>query len=128
MSEITTNVNWTATLLGAAAAFALGWLWYSQKLFGAKWAQGAGISLDDKTAPPAAAMLAQAIATFLLAWVVGVTAANEALLTMILIALTIAAMVISAGLFARKSGQAIAIETGYIVAMVAVMIICQAML
>jgi hypothetical protein len=125
MGEITTDVNWIATVVGAAIAFALGWLWYSPKLFGHKWAQGVRISFDDKTAPPMMAMLTQAIATFLLAWVVAVTAVNDALLTIILITLTIVVMVISSGLFAQKSRYAIATEAGYIVAMVVVMIICQ---
>lgn len=128
MGEITTNVNWIATVVGAVIAFALGWLWYSPKLFGEKWAQGVRISFDDTAAPPLMAMLMQAIATFLLAWVVAVTAVNDALLTIILITLAIVAMVISGGLFAQKNRYAIATEAGYIVAMVVVMIICQAVI
>ena len=34
MSEITTNVNWVAVVVGAVLAYLLGWLWYSPKLFG----------------------------------------------------------------------------------------------
>jgi len=128
MNEVTTNVNWIAMILGAVVAFASGWLWYSPKLFGSKWAEGVGISLDTASAPPAMAMLMQVISTFLLAWVVAITAANDALLTMILITLTIVAMVISAGLFAKKSNYAIATEAGFIVAMVVIMIVCQGVL
>jgi hypothetical protein len=128
MSEITTNVNWIATILGAVIAFALGWIWYSPKLFGKKWAEGVRITLDDKTAPPVMAMVSQAIATFLLAWVVGVTAVNDALLTIILITLTIVALIVSGGLFAQKSRYAIATEAGYVVVMVVIMIVCQGVL
>lgn len=128
MGEITTNVNWTATILGAVIAFGLGWPWYSEKLFGKKWAEGVRLSFDDKSAPPAMAMITQAVATFLLAWVVGVTAANDALLTIILITLTIVALVIAGGLFASKSGYAVATEAGYILVMVVIMIVCQAVL
>ena len=109
-------------------AFALGWLWYSPKLFGKKWAQGVRITLDDDGTPPVAAMVSQMIATLLLAWVVGVTAANDALLTIILVTLTIVALIVSGGLFAQKSGYAIATEAGYIVVMVVIMIVCQAVL
>ncbi len=73
MMEITANVNWLAVVVGAVAAFLLGWLWYSPKLFGVKWAQGVGVSLDKADGPPAAALLVQGLGTFLLAWVVGVT-------------------------------------------------------
>lgn len=56
MSEITANADWIATILGAVIAFGSGWLWYSPKLFGNKWAEGVGHSLDAKSAPPAMAM------------------------------------------------------------------------
>ncbi|TFH48649.1 MAG: DUF1761 domain-containing protein [Lysobacterales bacterium] len=128
MSEITTNVNWIATILGAVIAFAMGWLWYSPKLFGKKWAEGVRITLDDKTSPPVMAMVTQAIATFLLAWVVAVTAANDALLTIILITLAFVALIVSGGLFAQKSRYAIATEAGYVVVMVVIMIVCQGVL
>lgn len=128
MSEITTNVNWIATMVGAVISFGLGWLWYSSKLFGRKWAEGVRLSLEDTSAPPAMAMVTQATATFLLAWVVGVTAVNDALFTMILITLTIVALLVSGGLFAKKSNYALATEAGYIVVMVVIMIICQGLL
>jgi hypothetical protein len=44
MAEITENVNWIAVTVGAVLAFLLGWLWYSPKLFGTKWAEGAGVT------------------------------------------------------------------------------------
>jgi hypothetical protein len=126
MGEITTGVNWIAVIVGAVVAFALGWLWYLPKVFGAKWAEGARVSLDDSSGFFAVALSAQAIGTFLLAWVVGVTATMDALLTIILIVLTIVFLVIAGGNFSQKNRYAITTEAGYVVAMAAIMIACQA--
>lgn len=128
MAEITTNVNWLAVGVGGVVAFLLGWLWYSPKLFGTKWAEGVGVSIEDGSGPPAAAMIMQVVGTFLLAWVVGVTAASDALLTIILILATIVALMVAGGLFSQKSSYAIATEAGFVVAMVVVMIIVHAIL
>ncbi len=125
MAEITMNVNWLAVIVGAVVAFALGWLWYSPMLFGTKWAAGVGLSMDDGSGPPAAAMILQAIGTLLFAWVVGVTAASNALLTIILIVVAIVTLLAAGGLFAKKSGYAIATEAGFILAMTVVMIVVQ---
>ena len=57
MAEITENVNWIAVVVGAVVSFLLGWLWYSPKLFGIKWAEGAGVKIDDAQSMPKAAML-----------------------------------------------------------------------
>jgi hypothetical protein len=127
MAEIVANVNWTATILGAVLAYALGYLWYSPRLFGKKWAEGVGL----KSAPenlPIAAMTVQAAGTFLLSWVVGVTAANNALLTVILVIAAIVALMLAGGLFTLKSRYAMATEAGFVVAMAAVMIAVQGIL
>jgi hypothetical protein len=128
MGEITADVNWLAVVIGAVVACVLGWLWYSPSLFGAKWAEGVGVKLDSAEGLPVGAMVAQAVGTFLLAWVVGVTAASNALLTFILIVLTIVVLMFAGGLFARKSLYAIYTETGFIVAMAVVMFVAQAVL
>lgn len=124
MQEITANINWMATIIGAVAAFLLGWLWYSPILFVEKWAQGVRIKVDG-SGPSALAMVVQVIATFLLSWVIGLTAASNSLLTAILITITIVFLMAASGLFCQKSRYAIATETGFIVAMVVVMVICQ---
>ncbi len=77
---------------------------------------------------PVAVMVTQAMATFFLSWVVGVTAANNNLMMMILITITIVLLMIAGGFFTKKSNYAIATETGFVVTMVVVMIICQAVL
>jgi hypothetical protein len=128
MSELTTNVNWLAVIIGFALAFALGWLWYSPKLFGVKWAEGVGLDPKGPDRLPVAAMVFQAAGTFLLSWLVGVTAANNALLTIILTALTIMVLMAAGGFFTRKSGYAILAETGFVAAMVIVMILVQGIL
>ena len=125
VGELTSNVNWLAVIVGTAASFLLGWLWYSPKLFGTKWAEGVGVELGAAASMPAAAMVTQLIGTFLLAWLVGITAGQNALLTIILIALTIIIFIVSNGLFAKKSNYAIGVEAGFIAAMTVVMIIVQ---
>ena len=125
MGELTAGVNWLAVIVGAVVAFALGWLWYSPKLFGEKWAQGVGVTFDDSSGPSPVAMIAQALGTFMLAWVVGITAVANALLTIILIVLTIVVLMIAGGKFSQKSNYAIATETSYVVVMAVIMIVCQ---
>ncbi len=73
-------------------------------------------------------MLVQALGTFLLSWVVGVTAAANALLTIILIVLVIVCLNITSGLFGKRSTNAIATESGFIAAMAVVMIVVQGIL
>jgi hypothetical protein len=70
----------------------------------------------------------QAIGTFLLAWLVGVTAVRNELMTIILAALTIAVLLYGGGMFAGKSAYARNIESGFVIAMVVVMIIVQGIL
>ena len=125
MNEITANVNWIAVLVGTVVSFLLGWLWYSPKLFGRKWAEGVGVKLGAASSAPAAAMVVQLIATFLLSWVVGVTAARNALMTIILIVPMLVLFIVANGFFGKKTGFAVAVEAGFVVAMAVVMIVVQ---
>ena len=84
MGEITEGVNWLAVIVGAVVAYGLGWLWYSPVLFGTKWMEGTGVKMEAGSPLPMGAMIVQAIGTFLLAWVVGVTAVGSELMTFIL--------------------------------------------
>ena len=128
MEEITANVNWMAVFVGAVLAYGLGWLWYSPMGFGKKWAEGVGTELAGTWGMPAGALVGQAIGTFLLAWVVGVTAANNALMTFVLIIVTFAILVFCSGLFAKNSLYANCTNAGFIVAMAVVMFVAQAVL
>ena len=127
MGEITANVNWLAVGVGTVLAYVLGGLWFSPKLFGANWAEGVGVTVGEG-GPARAALATQFVATFLLAWVVGVTASNDALLTIVLVAVTIVALMGAGGLFAQKSRYAIVTETTFVLAMVVIMILVHAVL
>lgn len=125
MDEIVANVNWLAVIVGFVVSFLVGWAWYSPKLFGTKWAAGVGISLEEPSKMSMPAMVLQALGTFLLAWVVGVTAKNDALLTVILMAVTIIVLILAGGYFSRKSAYARNTEAGFVLVMVVIMIVCQ---
>jgi len=125
MEEIITGVNWLAVIVGFVVSFGLGWLWFSPKLFGKKWAEGNGLNPDGPDKMPMNAMITQAAGTFLLAWVVGVTAKNEALLTIILIAVTIIVLNAAGAMFTNKKPYVRHVDAGFTLAMVVVMIICQ---
>lgn len=127
MESLLVGVNWTAVVVSAVAAFMLGWLWYSETLFGLKWREGIGISPDDTTSMKPA-MITQLLGTFLLAWVIGITAAMEDLYLAGLVALTIALLIEANGFFSQKSRYAIAVEAGFVLAMVVVMILVHAVL
>lgn len=72
---------------------------------------------------PVAAIIVQAIGTFFLAWLDGVTAAGNAFATIILTTLALIALMAAGGLFTNKSPYAITTETAYV--MVAFVIIVQ---
>jgi hypothetical protein len=82
--------------------------------------------LADGKEMPMFAMITQGLGTFCLSWLFGITAAREALLTIVLILVTIILIVVSNGKFAQKSNAAIRIEATYILAMGVVMFVCQA--
>ena len=125
MEELTNNVNWLAVCIGAFFAYMLGWLWYSPKLFGVKWMTGVKVEFTEGDPMPTMAMVVQAIGTFLLSWLIGITAVHEALLTAMLVLFTIVALLAGSGLYCQKSHAAIAIECGFVVCMVVIMIVCQ---
>jgi hypothetical protein len=126
MNELTAGVSWIAVIVSFVVSFMLGWLWYSPKMFGKKWAEGVGLNLADGSSMPVLAMVTQALGTFGLAWLFGITAANEALLTIILVLITLILLIVSNGKFAQKSNAAVGIEAAYIFVMGIVMVICQA--
>jgi hypothetical protein len=120
-------VNWPAVALGTFAAFALGMAWFSPKMFGTSWAEGSH-NLQPPTAPPIPAMVVQFLGTFMLALVVGMTAATDALLTAICAILAVALFVAGMDLFSQKSGRATMVDAGYILVSGVVMIVVQGIL
>jgi hypothetical protein len=127
-SELINGLNWWAILAGTVLAFLLGWLWYSPKMFGTKWAEGVGLSLQECGEMPVAAMVGQLAGTFLLAWLVGIMTIAGAYMTLVLIVATIVVLMAAGGLFAQKSAYAIATETGFVVAMAVLMVVVQKVL
>ena len=123
--ELLAGVNWIGVVVGAVLSFLVGWLWYSPKLFGAKWAEGVGVEMDTADKMPAAAMGAQMLGLLLMSWFVGVTAVSNALLTVILATVAFAVLAWSNGAFARKPVYARNVESGYWIVSLVVMIVCQ---
>lgn len=125
MELLIDGVNWVAIITSFFVAFALGWLWYSDVLFGKKWRDGIGIPADDNSSM-APAMSAQVVGTFLLAWAVGVMASMQALPLVILLACAFATLIKANGFFSQKSKYAIATESGYVLVMVFAMVLTHA--
>lgn len=48
--SIFSQINWIAIVVATLAYFLFGEIWYHKKVFGTKWAQSHGISLDDPEA------------------------------------------------------------------------------
>jgi len=123
MQEITANVSWLAVIVGAVVAFVVGALWYSPKMFGTKWAEGSGVELGDASEMPMGAMGTQAVGLLLMSWFVSVTAANNALLTVILATVAFIVMAYAIGMFAKNSSYANTANAGYWAVSLVVMII-----
>ena len=128
MEEITANVGWLAVIVSAVVSFLVGWLWYSPMLFGPKWAEGVGVEMGTADEMPFGAMAAQFAGLFLMSWFVGVTAANNALLTVILGTLAFAVLGFSGGGFRKNSIYARWTDFGYWIVALVVMVVCQGIL
>ena len=120
-------VNWPAVVVGTIAAFALGMLWFSPKMFADSWATGSH-DIKPPASPPVLAMVVQFAGTFCLALVVGLTETSGALLTAFFAILAAALMVAGMDLFSQKSHKATLIDAGYIIVAGAVMILAQGLL
>ena len=124
MEEITSNINWLAVVVGAVVSFLVGWLWYSPKLFGNAWAEGSKVKLGSADQMPMAAMAAQMLGLFLMSWFVAVTAASNALLTVILATVAFTVMGWAGGAFAQISTTARNINAGYWIVALVIMVVC----
>lgn len=128
MGEITMGVNWLAVIAGAILSFVLGYFWYSPKMFGTKWAEGSGVSLNTADKMPVAAMITQGLGLLLMSWFVGVTANNNALLTVILATVAFTILGFSGNSFSGKSNYARWTDAGYWIGCLVIMIIIQGIL
>ncbi len=120
-------LNWPAVIAGTVAAFALGMLWFSPRMFGRGWSTGSH-NIQPPDSPPILAMALIFVGLFILALVIGMTETNEAIGTAIAAISAVAIMIAGMDLFSQKSGKATAIDAGYIIACGALMIAAQAIL
>lgn len=120
------NVNWPAVLLGTAAAYGLGMVWFG-KLFGTAWAKGSH-GIQPPQSPPVPAMAVQLVGTFLMAWLIGATETQQAIWAAVVAIVAIASLQLAGGLFSQKSTVAAAIDGGYVVAAGVLMIVAQGIL
>lgn len=125
MGELVNGVNFLGVVVGAVVSFLLGWLWYSPKLFGPKWAEGVGVEMGTANDMPVGAMVFQILGLFLMSWLVGVTTVSNALFTIILAVIAFAVLGYSGGMFRKNSAYARGTDAGYLLACAVVMIISQ---
>jgi len=125
MAELTDGVSWLGVIAGAIGAFLVGWLWYSEKLFGRKWAEGSRVELAAASAMPVGALLSQAIGLLLMSWFVGVTAVANALFTVILATVAFGTLAYSGNMFSQKSAYARNVDAGYLAVCLVIMVVCQ---
>lgn len=123
MQEILTGVSWSAVISGAIVSFLVGWLWYSPRLFGTKWAEGVGVKLGEANEMPRAAMISQGLGLFLMSWFVAVTAASNLLLTVILATIAFTVMGYANSAFAGHSDYARKVNAGYWIVCLVIMVI-----
>lgn len=122
------NVNWLAIIVGAAVSFLGCWFWYSPKVFGQRWADGSGVTLEYDSKPSVFALVSQFVAFLLLATVIGITATTDALFTAILAILSVLVFNVASSAFVNKIMQAIIIESTYVLVSGVIMIVCQGIL
>lgn len=128
METLLQGLDWEAVLVGTAAAFLMGWVWYSPKLFGERWAAENNINTSDGSGPMVQAMIAQLAGTFLLALTIGVSAKNGDMATAVLVLLTIAALIKANALFMQKTKYVIMVDVLYLLLMGAIMILIHAII
>ncbi len=123
--ELILAVNWLAVILSSAAAFMVGGLWYSPKMFQKKWMEGSHITDTQSGDHAKKAMSTQAIGTFLLAWVVGVIMMVGSHAVAIILSLAIAFLIKAGGHFSQKTCYATFVDAGFVLLMVLVMVLIQ---
>ena len=130
MDDLIMNINWLALIIGTIVSFAFGWLWYSPKMFGIKWAEWNWVKLDSDCKHKAmlCTMVYQFIVTFLLAMIIAVAMRDGTIMNMILTIMTMLFLIISNGKWANKNIYIIAIDVWFILAMSIIMVVAQVMI
>ncbi|MCJ8312071.1 MAG: DUF1761 domain-containing protein [Saccharospirillaceae bacterium] len=119
------NISWIAVISGTVISFLVGWGWYHEKFFGAKWAQGSKVELGSAKDMPVFAMVTQLLGLFLFAMVIGITAQFDMLITAVFTILAICVLSLSAGGFVGKSTYALVVDAAYLFVAGVVMIVMQ---
>ena len=120
---MTTQVNWLAAVVGVIAAFVAGSLWYSPWVFGRRWPDGLGFSLDGK--PPLEPMLAQIAGLGLLILFIAVAGGSPMAVLLNLAAFLVLAY--SGESFARHRLDVRLINAGYLLLAALIMLLTQAL-
>ena len=128
MDDLTAGVNWLAVGIGTFLSFGLGAMWFSPVMFGVKWAEGVGVESGKDAKQPVGALVLQLTGTFLLAWLVGIAFARDALFLSVLIALAVSVLVSASGLFGGNSRYAATAEGVFPLVMYLIMLVCQVVL
>lgn len=127
MEEITADISWIAVIVGMVASMALGFVWFDPKRGPGKvWAEGVGVGLEPPEKFPAFEMAMNTLGLFLMSWFVGVTAKNEALLTVLLATVAFGVLQAAGAMFAQVSRGAALVSFGYWIISLILMIIAQA--
>ena len=121
---MTTQVNWLAAVVGVIAAFVAGSLWYSPWVFGRRWADGLGFSLDGK--PPLEPMLAQIAGPGLLSLFIAVAGGSPMAVLLGLAAFLVLAY--SGESFARHPLDVRLINASYLLLAALIMLLTQALI
>jgi hypothetical protein len=114
MGEIIDGVSWIGVVVGAVAAFIVGWLWYGP-IFGKQWAAGNNVEMNTASSMPMGAMVSQAIGLLLVSWFVAVIAPGVNLVTLILAVVAFGVLQGSGAMFLKKSGTVILIDFVYLI-------------
>lgn len=127
MSEIATGVNWPAVVAGTVAAFVIAWAWFGPMMFQKVWSEGSH-GITPPARPPWLGLSIQFAGTFLMAWIIGITARDDRLAMALLLILAIAVLQTGTSLLSQKRAGAALVDGGYVVLMGALMIAAQAIL
>ena len=129
MAEITADISWLAVIVGAVLSMMLGFLMFDPKrATGRIWAEGTGMLLDPPESFPVLPMAMNTLGLLTMSWFVGVTAKSDALLTVILATLAFALLNGANSMFAGNSKGAAAVQMGYWLLSLLLMILSQGVL
>lgn len=92
-------------------------------MFGTKWAEGSGLKDWGNSDVPAGAMVMNFIGLLLMSWFVSGTAANNALLTVILATVAFLILARSGGMFLKHNNYALNANAGYWLVALVIMVI-----